>query len=158
MIVYDRNVSCPINFTFGVSLSTNNGSAGNEHYFIHYYSIMTNLLFTFSAVSPTDYSAVDTTLIFAACQMRSCVNIFIVDDIILENDESFNVTLERIPDLDSTIILDPVNGEVQITNDDGRYHDDGRYRDDDYMVVHNNYCRGDYAKSIKHCISTNTQT
>ena len=75
----------------------------------------------------------------------------IVDDI-LENDETFNVTLERTPDLDSSITLAPVDGLVQITNDDGRYHYD------DYMVVHNH--RGDFAKFMKTFFSiyTNSQT
>ena len=109
------------------------------------------MLFTFS-VSPTDYGTVDTILIFDACQMKSCVNISIVDDIIQENDESFNVTLERTPDLDSRIILVPVNGVVQIIDDDGRYYYD------DYMVAH----RGNYTKSMPfpflHVYIYNSQT
>ena len=48
---------------------------------------------------------------------------FIMDDIILENDESFILTLERTSDLDSRITLDPVNGVVEITENDGRYSD-----------------------------------
>jgi hypothetical protein len=50
--------------------------------------------------------------------MWCCVDVFIVDDIILENDESFILTLERTPDLDSRITLDPVNGVVEITEND----------------------------------------
>ena len=37
----------------------------------------------------------DTLLSFAACQIRSCVNVSIINDIVLENVESFDVTLER---------------------------------------------------------------
>ena len=70
----------------------------------------------------------DTVLLFAACCSMSCVNVPIVDDVIMENVESFDVTLERTSDLDSRITLDPVNGVVEITDNDGRY--------DDYMVVH----------------------
>ena len=58
----------------------------------------------------------DTILMFAACEMRSCVNVSIVDDMILENTESFDVILERTPDLDSRITLDPGNGIVEITS------------------------------------------
>ena len=47
----------------------------------------------------------------------------IVDDTILENDESFDVTLERTPDLNSRITLDPVNGVVEIADNDH----DGKY-------------------------------
>ena len=46
---------------------------------------------------------------------------FIVDDIILEN-ESFDLTLERTNGLDSRITLDPVNGVVEVTDNDGRYN------------------------------------
>ena len=91
---------------------------------------MTNFLSSFS-VSPLDYIAVDTILMFAACQMRSCVNVTVVDDVILENVESFDLILERTPDLNSRITLDSVNGVVEITDNDGMQ--------DDYMVI----CRGD---------------
>ena len=45
----------------------------------------------------------------------------IVDDRILEDVASFDVTLERTPDLDSKITLNPVNGVVEIIDNDGRY-------------------------------------
>ena len=82
-------------------------------------------------VSSLDYGVVDTFLVFAACEMRSCVDVFIMDDIILENDESFGITLMRTKGLDSRITLAPVNGVVKITDNHGRY--------DDYMVEY----RGD---------------
>ena len=43
------------------------------------------------------------------------MNISIVD--------TLNVTLERTPNLDSRITLDPVNGVVEITENDGVYND-----------------------------------
>ena len=52
--------------------------------------------------------------------MWCCVDVFIVDDIILEN-ESFDLTLERTTALDSRITLNPVNGVVEVTDNDGRY-------------------------------------
>ena len=48
---------------------------------------------------------------FELCETRRCVTISIVRD---EPEESFNYTLERTPDLDSRISLDPVEGEVVI--------------------------------------------
>lgn len=60
----------------------------------------------------------DTLLNFNELQMKSCVNMSIVDDAIVENVESFDVTLERTPDLDGRIILDPVDGVVEITDND----------------------------------------
>ena len=62
-----------------------------------------------------------TILMFEACQRRSCVTVTIVDDEVLENVESFNVTLERTPSLDMRITLDPVDGVVEITDDDGLF-------------------------------------
>ena len=49
------------------------------------------------------------------------MNVSIVDDTVLENVESFVVTLERVPELDSRITLDPVEGFVEITDNDGMY-------------------------------------
>ena len=71
---------------------------------------MLNFITSFS-VRPLDYIAVDTILMFDACQMRNCVDVTIVDDLILENVESFDLYLERTSDLDSRT-LDPVNEVV----------------------------------------------
>ena len=64
---------------------------------------------------------------FAACDKRICVTVPIVDDEIVENTESFKVTLERPTDLDGSITLGPVDGVVEMTDNDGRY--------EDYVVV-----------------------
>ena len=61
----------------------------------------------------------DTLLSFAACQIRSCVNVSIINDVVLENVESFDVTLERTLGLDSRITLNPVDGVIEITDNDG---------------------------------------
>ena len=68
-----------------------------------------------------DYLDLSTILMFGACQRRSCVTVTIVDDDILEMTESFDVTLERTPGLDSRITLNPVDGVVEITDNDGEY-------------------------------------
>ena len=68
-----------------------------------------------------DYSRkLFTILSFSACGTRQCVDVTIVDDIMDEPEEGFNVTLERTPDLDSRITLDPDNGKIFI-EDDGKY-------------------------------------
>ena len=74
-----------------------------------------------------DYGPLNNSLLlFTACQRRSCVNVTIIEDGILENEELFNVTLERTPGLDDRITLDPINGVVQINDNDGmcgiKYH------------------------------------
>ena len=71
------------------------------------------------AVSPMDYVEHSTTLRFSACETRQCVNVAIVDDLTDEPEEGFGVTLERTPELNSRITLNPVNGEILI-QDNGK--------------------------------------
>ena len=74
----------------------------------------------FFLVSPMDYGSVSHNLTFDECENRSCTEITIMEDMIVEMTESFFITLERTPGLDSRIDLDPVNGVVEII-DDGMY-------------------------------------
>ena len=64
-----------------------------------------------------DYGELSTILSFPTCGTRQCVNVTIVDDDVLENVESFDVTLERTPGLDARITLDPVDGMISIIDD-----------------------------------------
>ena len=70
-------------------------------------------------VSPMDYVSVSTIVEFDECDILQCTEIPIVDDMIVELTESFSVTLERTPGLDSRITLKPVDGEIKIYDDDG---------------------------------------
>ena len=70
-------------------------------------------------MSPLDYDKVSTILTFNKCDTQQCTEIPIVDDMMEELTESFSLTLERTPDLDSRITLDPVDGVVEITDNDG---------------------------------------
>ena len=60
---------------------------------------------------------------FDSCQVQTCVDISIVNDSVLENEEIFDVTLSRTVGLDTRITLDPVDGEVEITDNDGTFID-----------------------------------
>ena len=64
-----------------------------------------------------------TTLMFAACDTRQCVNVQIVDDETLEMTESFIVTLDRTPALDTRITLNPVDGDIVILENEGRKYE-----------------------------------
>ena len=67
-----------------------------------------------------DYENITTEiLLFASCQRRSCINVTIEDDNALELVELFNVTLETTTGLDERISLSPVNGVVEIIDNDG---------------------------------------
>ena len=72
-------------------------------------------------VSPGDYDLVSTgtILAFDACDTQRCVEISIVDDVIVELTEPFFVTLERTTGLDRRIILYPIDAKVDITDNDG---------------------------------------
>ena len=64
------------------------------------------------SVAPLDYSQnTPVTLEFENCNTTQCHSIPIVDDNVLEDNESFYVTIERALDLDrDKIVLDTVNG------------------------------------------------
>ena len=59
-------------------------------------------------------------LMFAACDTRQCVNVPIADDETLELTETFIITLERTPSLENNILLNPMNGDIDILDNDGR--------------------------------------
>ena len=123
-IVYrpDGNILCPIDFAFDVSLSTSDDSAGELMYLKTPHTFHTTVYTIFNTVSPMDYTGVSLAiLMFGACERRRCVNVTIENDV-LENTESFDVTLERTTGLDGRITLDPVHvdGEIEITDNDGK--------------------------------------
>lgn len=74
-----------------------------------------------SIVPSMDYGALSIILMFDECDTQLCVNISIVDDLVLETTETVYVTLNRTADLDARIQLEPVDAEIQIVDDDGTY-------------------------------------
>ena len=68
-----------------------------------------------------DYNPVAESLRFNRCDRRKCVVVPIIDDLMLEHIECFLLTLERTPSLAGSITLDPVDGRVDVSNDDGKY-------------------------------------
>ena len=85
--------------------------------------MMTSINHLFIPVSSNslDYISVSTTLIFAPGQTRSCVNIEIMDDCIVEDrGEEFDVFLMRPDGLDNRIQIKTAHAVVNITDEDGR--------------------------------------
>ena len=76
----------------------------------------------FFTVAPDDYVSLNVTLMFDACEIRRCVNVTIMNDFQIEPDENFFYTLEKTPDLDTRIDLSPVDGEIEIFDDDGLFY------------------------------------
>lgn len=64
-----------------------------------------------------DYVANSTILTFAPCERQQCVNVTIVDDEIVELEESFSYSLERTSD--PRIHLEQETGEVVILDAEG---------------------------------------
>ena len=56
---------------------------------------------------------------FGANTEEQCVNISIRDDNVVEQTESFYVTLEGPSDLDDSVSLGPIQQVITIINDDG---------------------------------------
>ena len=69
-----------------------------------------------------DYGARDVILMFGACDTRECINVPIVDDTEDEQDEYLVYNLTRTLGLNPNIILDPVNGVIEIVDDEGLYN------------------------------------
>ena len=113
VVVHMPDIDCPIKFPFTVLLFTRDFSAGIAPICVSIHS------FHITTGSPMDYgAAVDTIVQFNECERRSCINIPIVDDEVLENSEFFHLILER-NGLHERIQLDPVDGIVEITDNDG---------------------------------------
>ena len=68
-----------------------------------------------------DYLALNSILSFDACQTRRCTDVTIMNDLVDEPLEYFDFTLERTPDLDTRISLNPVDGRIAIIDNDGNY-------------------------------------
>ena len=69
--------------------------------------------------SPEDFIALrNSRLMFVPNQRRSCVYVHIVDDDVVEQSESFRVSLESTADLHPVITLVQTEGDITIINDD----------------------------------------
>ena len=69
-----------------------------------------------------DYNPQNTTMVFSANVNKSCVIIPIVNDLVVEQVESFEVTLERTPGLDEMISIYQDRADIIIPNDDGEVY------------------------------------
>ena len=74
-------------------------------------------MFTFPSPGEDDFVPVFTSLIFERCGNRSCTNITIQSDEIMEETETFTITLDRTSGLDPRIQVDPFEGVVTIFDD-----------------------------------------
>ena len=118
-VLSDPSGTCPLNFTFIVDIQMSGGNAGKYRMYALQYFIFIMYKNTSPTLSVMDYSPVATRLRFNRCARRECVVVSIIDDINLENSETFHMTLVRTPGLAFNITLHPVNGVVEISDNDG---------------------------------------
>ena len=85
-----------------------------------YLAIKFSISITYPATSDEDYCAVSSILIFDSSQ-SSCVFVSIVDDDVVEETESFTISMERTPGLDKNIHFEPVSGDIKIIDNDGMF-------------------------------------
>ena len=60
-------------------------------------------------------------LTFSACDLKQCMNISIIDDMLQEQNEAFSLSLMGSNGLDPVIILDPSNSTIVILNSDSKF-------------------------------------
>ena len=68
-----------------------------------------------------DFDSVSTSLRFEKCGNRSCTNIGIVFDNVIEDTETFDITLERTIGLDERIFIGTEDGSVHILDVPSKY-------------------------------------
>ena len=120
-----NNTDCPVAFPFQLHLSMQNDTAGmnlfKPGYMLMYVAL--SLFFATIIVVPDDHGGVSTNITIEKCSTGQCITIPLYNDMMLEQVETFRVSLERVNDLDERIILhnDYVHKEVIIVDDDGEW-------------------------------------
>lgn len=66
-----------------------------------------------------DYIGLSKFLNLSACETRRCVTVTIVNDLVCEPEEVFDLTLERTVGLNPRIRLQPTDGRVFISDNEG---------------------------------------
>ena len=115
------NTDCPVAFPFTLHLlivDNERTTAGQKSTANLLSYIIICVLADFSG----DHHGMSTDLLFAPCTSEHCYHIPITDDVIVEQHESFFVSLERPDNLDERITLDSgyTEKEVIILDDDSK--------------------------------------
>ena len=125
-VILSPGGDCTVDFTFTVHLRTHNNSAGKINLLtaisVHDsrpHSLSLSHSFSLFADSPEDYISMDTLLLFEPNDAESCVDVIIQNDNIVEQTESFTVTLEKSLDLNDRVILNHTDRTISIIDDDG---------------------------------------
>ena len=101
-----------------------------------------------------DYTPQNRLLRFTANQKKLCINIPIINDLRIEQRESFGIVLERSADTDHRISIHQDMGVVHIENDDGEIYM-RLYIVYELQLIFHVLCCGWLSKIFNHIISWN---
>ena len=128
VVLFHPKLPCPIHFPFEISVYTIDDTASKPIYIYTLY--FENLHVYFDSYihvhlstlgSDADYAALanPTLLRFVRCKIKECVSIHIINDEIVENTETFSVSLEESTGLNDKFELNPGQLFIDINDDDG---------------------------------------
>ena len=107
-IVNSSSSDCPIQFTAGIAIITQSGSAGN----CLSLALCLKATHDFLLESPGDYDVLQIATQIPACEDHVCVNLQAISDGRVEMDEMLGVLLQSAPGLDSSI---STGGRISVT-------------------------------------------
>lgn len=88
-----------------------------------YNDTVINISLSLIIIEPrSDYTAIDNyPLPFTDLRRKICLNVEILEDVVIENDESFSILLERSSNVPPTVplIIEPEISTVKIMDNDG---------------------------------------
>ena len=107
-IMNSSSSDCPIQFTAGIAIITQSGTAGN----CLSLALCLKATHDFLLESPGDYDVLSTATQIPACEDHVCVNLQAISDGRVEMDEMLEVLLQSAPGLDSSI---STGGQISVT-------------------------------------------
>ena len=124
VVVYDpTGIECPVVLPFVLRFTDTQGTART---LTQTEGVPTSPIFTLSLplVRRSDYRLTDTTLRFGACAKRQCLTIDIINNDLIEEAETFTITLQH-PSSGGTndIILNPTEATITIEDHDSTFSD-----------------------------------
>ena len=119
VVVFSPTTACPIAFPFELIFAANQGTA----------CMLLNLPYMSSSFCPfivqgLDYTLNDRAVNFGACSKKECLTVDIIDDDLIEDTETFTITLQPpSQDFAERIILSPNVTTVAIEDEHGLFPD-----------------------------------
>ena len=115
VVLKDMKENCPVEFAFDLKLNATGKDCASVPQPWHRLS---RSLYVDGTATRMDHDAMATDITFEECQRRECTNITIYDDMSLEREETFFITLTKPSTLDNRIRIDGSQKTVKIRDDD----------------------------------------